>query len=216
MTNPHDAAAVYMSGCYGKGSLSKGAPDGILDGSEHLILSPCEAMHLVNTGALCVLDTDKMQQTRCDLWRSWLEHDSGFCYRYTIYKHFRNKQYTVRSGLRYGGDFLLYSGDPNTTHAAYVVRVMTCDPDSNVTSCDPTTDPTLSPDALLWTDVNSVRRVSESVAKECVLAYVSFEGSTDSPDCVDTADVTLVLLKRWIPERDRETDGKKSGNDKDE
>ena len=60
VTNPHDAAAVYMSGCYGKGSLSKGAPDGILDGSEHLILSPCEAMHLVNTGALCVLDADKM------------------------------------------------------------------------------------------------------------------------------------------------------------
>ena len=47
ISNPHDAASVYMSGCYGKGSMSKGTPTGIIYGSEHLILSPSEAMYLL-------------------------------------------------------------------------------------------------------------------------------------------------------------------------
>lgn len=212
VTNPHDAAAVYTSGCYGKGSFSKGPPDGLLDGSEHLILSPFEAMYLVETGALCVFSTDEKQLKRYDLWGYWLGNDRRFSHRYSVYKHFRDKHYTVRSGLKYGGDFLLYSGDPNTTHAAYVVKVMSHDPQM-VESHDP--QMVGSHDMPEWTEVNSVRRVSESVAKECVLAYVSLEGQAgrESLDDVATADVTLVLLKRWIPERDREVENKKSEKD---
>ena len=188
ITNPHDAAAVYMSGCYGKGSLSKGAPTGLLDRSEHLILSPCEAMYLIEMGALVLVQPDLKQVCcRSDLFKLWLNHDTGFSEKYVIYKHFRDKKYTVRSGIKYGGDFMLYTGDPNTTHAAYIVKVMT------------TQEP-------LWMDVNALRRVSESVAKECVLSYVNFSHTDDrnNPDCVKSAIVSHILLKRWIPERDRE------------
>ena len=188
IANPHDAAAVYMSGCYGKGSMSKGAPTGLLDQSEHLILSPCEAMYLVEVGALILIQPELKQVCRSDLYKLWMNHDAGFCEKFIIYKHFRDKKYTVRSGIKYGGDFMLYTGDPNTSHAAYVVKVMT-------TAQEP-----------LWTDVNALRRVNESVAKESVLSYVSFSHANDrnNPDCVDSAIVSHVLLKRWIPERDRE------------
>lgn len=198
ITDPHDAAAVYMSGCYGKGSISKGAPTGLLDRSEHLILSPCEAMYLIDMGALVLIQSDKQVWEKSDLWKLWLSHDIGFCEKFIIYKHFRDRRYTVRSGIKYGGDFMLYTGDPNTTHAAYVVKVVTSE-------------------ELLWTDVNALRRVSESVAKECVLSYVSFKQYDDRnhPDCVDSAIVSHVLLKRWIPERDREIVSEKSEKSKE-
>jgi tRNA-intron endonuclease len=187
VTNPHDAASIYMSGCYGKGSMSKGTPVGFIDGSEHLILSPCESMYLSEMEALVVIQHDDLVLSRLDLWKLWSDHDSTFCQKFTVYKHFRDRKYIVRSGIKYGGDFMLYSGDPNTTHAAYVVKVMVSDD-------------------IPWTDVNALRRVSESVAKECVLAYVNFDESVDRshPNCVTEATVTHVLLKRWIPERNRE------------
>ena len=195
ITNPHDAAAVYMSGCYGKGSMSRGSPVGLIDGSEHLILSPCEGMYLVGMSALVVVQHNDRVLLKEDLWKLWLDFDPSFGHKFVVYKHFRDKKYTVRSGIKYGGDFMLYTGDPNTSHAAYVVKVVVRE------------EP-------LWTDVNALRRVSESVAKECVLAYVSFDFAADMrhPDCVENCTVTHILLKRWIPERDRELTGKKPEN----
>ena len=195
ITNPHDAASIYISGCYGKGSLSKGAPAGLVNGSEHLILSPCEALYLVYKEALVLVQDDQQVLLKEVLWNIWLGHDPSFCHKFIVYRHFRDKTYTVRSGIKYGGDFMLYSGDPNTTHAAYVVKVVISD------------EP-------LWTEINTLRRVSESVAKECVLAYVNFESTADKsqPDCVANSTVTLVLLKRWTPERDREITNGKSEN----
>ena len=54
ISNPHDVSAVYMSRCFGKGSLSKGVPIGCIDNQEELILSPCETFYLLKSGAIKV------------------------------------------------------------------------------------------------------------------------------------------------------------------
>lgn len=192
--NPHNAAAVYMSGCYGKGSLSKGPPLGCLDRSEHLILTPCEAFYLITSNAIKVLNLNNEVVSSEELWRIWTAYNAIFPHLYKVYKHFRDKGYVVRSGLTYGGDFVLYTGDPNTGHAPYVVRVV-CGAQSSYPP--------------QWNDINSVRRVSESVAKELIMAFVSFSGlSGCNVTACDSATVRTVLLKRWIPSRDRELTGK--------
>ena len=45
-------------------------------------------------------------------------------------------RYTLTNGIKFGGHFLAYQGDPDTVHAAFVVRVQTAD--------DEMTDATLS------------------------------------------------------------------------
>ena len=183
--DPHDVAAVYMSGLFGKGSRSKGPPVGCLDGSEYLILTPCEALYLSTTESIVILNESKELIPRAELCSIWSGYNAEFPHKYQVYKHFRGKGYVVRSGLTYGGDFVLYTGDPGTCHALYVVKVV------------------VDRQSLRWDDVNTVRRVSESVAKECVLAFVSF-GRSDCLSAREEGCVTTVLLKRWIPSRDRE------------
>ena len=41
----------------------------------------------------------------------------------TVYTDLRARGYCVTPGTRFGGDFLVYPGDPSTYHAYYVVRV---------------------------------------------------------------------------------------------
>lgn len=43
---------------------------------------------------------------------------------YKVYKMLRRAGWTVRSGLQYGGDYLLYRGSPGQDHAPYVAVVV--------------------------------------------------------------------------------------------
>ena len=127
VSNPHDVATIYTSGCFGKGTLSKGAPFGCFDGSEDLVLSPAEACYLLLRGCIEVLREEEKVSVGT-LWEVWVEGNSEFPEQYVVYCHFRRKGYTVRSAVKYGGDFMLYTGDPSNSHAAYIASVVTSDP----------------------------------------------------------------------------------------
>lgn len=41
-----------------------------------------------------------------------------------VYYWFRTRGWVVRSGLKYGGDFLLYEKGPDFCHSSYLVNVL--------------------------------------------------------------------------------------------
>lgn len=45
-------------------------------------------------------------------------------YRYLIYKDLWECGYTLTTGLKFGGDYLVYKGHPHTVHASFIAVVL--------------------------------------------------------------------------------------------
>lgn len=86
---------IYDIGCYGK----------IID--ERLILSPCEALHLIERKKLEVkegrkkLDKKKFFEKACEI-------DKEFPHKYAVYKDLRERGFLVRTGFKFGTHFRVY------------------------------------------------------------------------------------------------------------
>ena len=81
---------------------------------------------------------------------------------------------------------MIYNEEPDQCHASYMIL-------SRKASSKPK-----------WNQINAARRVSETVAKELVIQFVAFCEEPESFKAVQNASLSTILLKRWIPERDRE------------
>lgn len=44
--------------------------------------------------------------------------------RYEIFKYFYDKQFYITNGLKFGGDYLLYTGHPDEFHSVYIVSIV--------------------------------------------------------------------------------------------
>lgn len=136
------------------------------------ILSLEEALFLMQSlGKLRFLITDtaeeQSQQLTCDGWarRFARAHKLGprpFLRRYAVYAHFSCNGWSVRSGMKYGVDYLMYEhgGPEYHDHAKYAVKVI----DKNVTD---------------WTGVFSMCRLAASVSKDLIIATVVFKTKFD-------------------------------------
>ncbi|KAJ8915013.1 hypothetical protein NQ315_015987 [Exocentrus adspersus] len=66
-------------------------------------------------------------QGRClgldEAWSLFTTNDSNFIYNYVVYYYFRAKNWVVKPGIKFGGDFLLYKQGPPFYHASYVVII---------------------------------------------------------------------------------------------
>nr|CAH7733988.1 unnamed protein product [Callosobruchus chinensis] len=63
-----------------------------------------------------IMDVDNM-------WNEFCNINTSFPVHYTVYYHFRAKNWVVKPGIKFGGDFLLYKQGPPFYHAAYVVII---------------------------------------------------------------------------------------------
>lgn len=86
---------VYEIGCYGK------------ELEDRLILSPCEALHLIERKKLEVkekgkkLDKKKFFDRACKI-------DNEFPHKYSVYKDLRERGFLVRTGFKFGTHFRVY------------------------------------------------------------------------------------------------------------
>lgn len=120
---------------------------------------------------------------------------------YAVYHHFRSLGWCVRSGIKFGCDYLLYKRGPPFMHAEYTVLVV----------------PSNEKSWKAWEDVMSVSRVVSGVKKTLVLAYVDVP-SEEAFDAVYNGDmdkaklrelfslyrVTEIVWRRWNPSRTRD------------
>jgi len=159
-----------------------------------LVLDACEAFFLSHAlGCLLVKDQNGQELDLKSLWKRLFTAKTAS--HYVIYKHFRSKGWVVRDGAQFGSDFLLYKEGPPFFHASFSVLV----------------DPRVHEDqGLSFRDLHCFNRVSESAAKQLLLASVAWPNGRDWQDlkAVEEASVSEVLFKRWIPNKEREKKGK--------
>ena len=159
-------------------------------------LGPLEA-HFLGYALGCLITTDHGGEKELSLdetWANYCSQDVRFPYRYVAYHHFRSKGWVVRRGDKFGADLLLYKQGPPFYHASYSVRVIGPEEEEKVG----------------WKDLQGLNRVTESAAKELLLARVrpprgkSLADLVKDPDLVRRSSVTETLVRRWVPEQMRE------------
>ncbi|WP_421078204.1 tRNA-intron lyase [Methanothermococcus sp. Ax23] len=85
--------------------------------------------------------------------------DERLCIKYLVYKDLRNRGYTVKTGLKYGSDYRLYSRENiNEVHSEYLVKVFSED----------------RPCAI--SELTGFVRVAHSVRKKLIIAIVDDDG----------------------------------------
>ncbi|QIW23205.1 tRNA-intron lyase [Sulfolobus sp. S-194] len=151
--NIEDARLIYKMGYYGK-PIGISKPKSAEEINSELILSLIEGVYLVKKGKLeIVSDGEKLDFER--LYQIGVTQIPRFRILYSIYEDLREKGYVVRSGIKYGADFAVYTIGPGIEHAPYLVIAL--DENSQISS----------------NEILGFGRVSHSTRKELILGIVN-------------------------------------------
>ena len=137
-----------------------------------------------------------------------IKSNNKFIISYIVYHYFRSKGWCVRSGIKFGTDYLLYKRGPPFSHAEFCVLVMQDDYEQGVSGYD-------------WFQICAKARVIGSVKKNFVQVYVEaplqkefnevFSNTSDDFDeglmfklLLSKYKVSEVLYRRWNPSRTRD------------
>ncbi|PRT53069.1 tRNA-splicing endonuclease subunit SEN2 [Wickerhamiella sorbophila] len=164
---------------------------------EHLQLMPCEALFLqLGLGVLDISDNDGVMS----IMKSVESLAKGkLLTEYIAYHYYRSLGWCVRSGVKFGTDFILYRRGPPFQHAEFAVMAVYAN----------------RHEIHDWWWSQGVARVVGSVKKTLAFAYV--EGP--DPDLVDYSEIKTisdwrallaqysvqsVIYSRWTPNRTRD------------
>ncbi|KAE8351750.1 hypothetical protein BDV28DRAFT_136439 [Aspergillus coremiiformis] len=207
----------------------RGAEDEpLLDNEEHLQLSNEEAFFLVyGLGALqifdgrrnTVLSPPSLLSLFCQHSRfpppgtsADLETDDSFMISYVVYHHFRSLGWVVRSGVKFGVDYLLYNRGPVFSHAEFAVVVIPSFEHPHWSETEERKARCASKQARSWWWLHCVNRVQAQVKKSLVVCYVEVpppvEDSSFSSEDIGALlaryTVREMLIRRWVPNRTRD------------
>lgn len=212
-------------------------PDPILEGSkadtehslkneEHLQLSNEEAFFLVyGLGVLQVYDLTRNAIPTPSLLTLFRQHsyfpprsssadlgpDDPFLVSYVVYHHYRSLGWIVRSGVKFGVDYLLYNRGPVFSHAEFALVVIPSYEDPYWSETEERRVRCTEKQARSWWWLHCVNRVQAQVRKSLVICYV--EVPPPVPDHSPENDIGALLcryrirditIKRWVPNRTRD------------
>ncbi|PVH14104.1 tRNA-intron endonuclease [Candidozyma duobushaemuli] len=173
-------------------------------------LDPVEAFFLAFALEAGEVSTEKSVLNDIELLRSIADLDhsqesfvhrlSAFLQRYVVYHHYRSLGWCVRSGIKFGCEYLLYKRGPPFHHAEFGILISAAD------------------ESRSWEDTMAVARVIGGVKKTLIFAYVEmptleqvsevWEGKK-SPrqkvmDLLQLYRISEMVYRRWSPSRTRE------------
>ncbi|XP_014287889.1 protein starmaker [Halyomorpha halys] len=157
---------------------------------EVLYLSLEEAFFLsYSCNCLQIYDlTSNILQIR-DMWVLFQESQPDFIEKYVAYHYFRAKGWVVKSGTKFGGDFMLYKKGPLYFHASYIVIVEVLKNDKS------------SSNKTTWQKIVGMNRMAESANKEILICHVLWpdveEKKFNEPGILKEFKVSEILLRRW-------------------
>lgn len=170
---------------------------------EPLQLSLEEAFYLMDVeDRLSVhVDSHSDSLTGLQCWRAFVDVMGVlFVYRYVAYCHYRRANWTVRSGLKYGTDFVLYHrSGPSRFHAQYAVCLQAVS-ESDLSAAIGGTSRFSS-----FRCLQALSRVTEQVAKGLVVcnvvrpAHLSAGELAASPACLPAFNVYETRVARLDP-----------------
>ncbi|KAF5867191.1 hypothetical protein ETB97_004112 [Aspergillus alliaceus] len=158
-----------------------------LDNEEHLQLSNEEAFFLAyGLGALQIFDGERNDALSSSSLLSLfcqhshfprgassdLEPADPFLISYVVYHHFRSLGWVVRSGVKFGVDYLLYNRGPVFSHAEFAVVVIPSFEHHYWSETEERKAHYASKQARSWWWLHCVNRVQAQVKKSMVVCYV--------------------------------------------
>ncbi|KAG8248182.1 tRNA-splicing endonuclease subunit Sen2 [Homalodisca vitripennis] len=148
-------------------------------------------------GCLQVIDLSGQTMSLKKMWHTFCQIKPDFIESYVAYHHFRAKGWVVKSGFKFGGNFLLYKQGPPFFHASYVVLVERVDSQLNRYN-----------DSLTWTKLHGLNRLAENSGKDIITCQVVFPDSLAPEDLITPKSlakfqVNELLTKRWISSQER-------------
>ncbi|PGG95654.1 tRNA-intron endonuclease [Helicocarpus griseus UAMH5409] len=206
----------------------------ILQNEEHLQLSNEEAFFLVH--ALGVLQVYNDSRTAILPTTSLLpllrqhsyfpprdasvpaEPDDPFILSYVVYHHFRSLGWVIRSGVKFGVDYLLYNRGPVFSHAEFAICLLPAYSDPYWTATEERRRAVAKKEGRTWWWLHCVNRVQAQVKKSLVLCYVEVpppvaEGDGEGGGGGGEMNIGTLLkrykaremsIKRWVPNRSRD------------
>lgn len=195
-----------------------------LPNEEHLQLSNEETFFLVYTlGALRVVDretnteipTTTLFQLLCHhsyfpprLPSADLKPEDPFLISYAVYHHFRSLGWVVRSGVKFGTDYLLYNRGPVFSHAEFAVVIVPSFEHPYWSETRERINYVAQKQDRTWWWLHCVNRVQAHVRKSLVVVYVDVpppaSSYNDIGEVLGQYRVREFLLRRWIPNRMRD------------
>lgn len=102
---------LHRNGCFGVSSLTKSTPvclwnDPVADRTEKLLLFPEEAFFLhFSLKCLEIRDKDDSPMSSDKCLREFVRIHPGFISSFVAYSYLRTKNWIIKSGIKFGGDF---------------------------------------------------------------------------------------------------------------
>lgn len=166
---------------------------------DSLRLELCEAFFLSWALGCLLVSKGGDQMNLANMWKEFTRIEPDFIWRYSVYHHFRAKGWVVRSGQKFGVDWLLYKHGPPHYHASYSVRVELATKHGKSTSVH---IPSSS-----WLSLAGLTRVCQTTGKELLVARVEAprlrEADLSSPDCLKKLSITELRVRPWVPAIER-------------
>ncbi|XP_054744184.1 tRNA-splicing endonuclease subunit Sen2 [Anastrepha obliqua] len=152
---------LYENGYYGKGSKSKGAPNVVskdnIDGNECLTLELEESCFLSYYVRVLFIHDWKGREVQ---WRQFVtlakEINPNFLECLAAYLYLKAKGWVIKSGIKFGGNFLIYKKGPRFNHASFIIFVRPT-PETNITTID----------------LKGIQRIAETSDKDILLLEIS-------------------------------------------
>ena len=149
---------LFRNGYFGKPiGIPKPNPDEI---NVPLILDLMEGCYLLEISKIKIY-RDKKKVSLDELVKICREEYHNFDKKYLVYKDFREKEYVVNPGIKFGCDFAVYNRGPGIDHAPYLIQVYN------------------KSDSISSTGVVLAGRLASSVKKQFILAIPSGKSSVD-------------------------------------
>jgi len=112
---------LYANGFYGMPIKARKPKD--LNFNSPLVLSPIEALYLLDKGVILVVDGGRVL-SRDEVLSIAKSRYKLFNELYLVYCDLRNKGFVVRPGMKFGADFAVYKHGPGIDHAPFLVEVL--------------------------------------------------------------------------------------------
>lgn len=205
----------------------KADEESVLRNEEHLQLSNEEALFLsYGLGALQVYGSDRHTpiptSSLLTLFRQHsyfpprstaanLDSDDPFLVSYVVYHHYRSLGWIVRSGVKFGVDYLLYNRGPVFSHAEFALVVIPSYDHPYWSETEERWTHAGEKQARSWWWLHCVNRVQAQVRKSLVICYVEVPPPHDGQGMENDIGALLgrykvrdVTIKRWVPNRSRD------------
>lgn len=191
VTNPENIRKLYDSGCFGKGSKSRSCPEFIRNKktihevdillSENLLLDLEESFFLSHfLNVLQINDINGILLNSNQLLEKYLKINSRFIEHLVAYIYLRSKNWIVRSGTKFGANFLIYKKGMRFYHASFIVFVNQKDKSHQSK------------------DIKGIQRIAETSDKDVLILEVDRpEEIQDTLQNLDKFTISENIIKRF-------------------